>query len=982
MGNRRSAGHRVMLLAGIFATAVLLLGFGATAFAQDQQQEKPPEFKEEVTVTGTLIPRPTLEAMSPVTTMNVEDLAYQGTTRLEDMLTSLPQIFHGQNSTISNGASGTATIDLRYLGPVRTLVLIDGKRAPAGDPGAISPDLNFIPAALVKRVDVLTGGASATYGADAVAGVVNFILDRDFEGVKVGLMGGGYEHNNDAKFMQGINRDAGYTYPTGQAWDGGNFDAYTAFGGNFADGKGHATLYIDYRKTAADLKARRDYLTCSDTGYGAYCGGSSTIPNGRFRIYTPDYRHKLGDYTLNPETGVLEPYAGQYVYNYAPKNYMQRPDIRWAGGAFLNYEWNKHFQAYGDVMMMDDQSDAQIAESGSFGRFMTINCNNPMLSAAEVAAFCTSHGYGPNDMAPIAINRRGVEGGGRSDNLSHESFRLTLGLKGEIDKVWSYDVYGLDAQTRKPEVYKNDYSYPHIQDAIVVDGDPNDPSTWHCRSGNPACVPWDVFKLNGVTKAALAYASIPLVSIATVRTQVLSGKVTADLKDYGIAFPSASEGIGLALGTEYRTEYLDYSPDQNYIEGNGAGQGAKSPAVNGSYHVKEAFIELNVPIVQGAAGAKDLSLDLGYRYSDYTNNGGYGTWKVQGSWAPSADLKFRAGVNRATRAPNINELFSPSVVGISGGYSSDPCSNAPGGTPKWTLAQCVNTGVPADQYGHVDNNPAGQYNGRFAGTPTLKPEVADTKTLGVVFTPTGVSGFTAAFDYYQIKVNDVITVLPPGSILAVCANTGDPTLCAMIHRDSAGTLWGDNGYIDQPTGNYGHLEVEGVDANLTYTLPMGQSVLSFNMMGSYLMHSKNTNIFVNYDCAGYFGETCGDPSPKWRHLFRATLDMGTASLSLAWRYVGVVKNDEFNPSPDLNSPGDFADIKSVGSDRMTAYNFIDLAASLKVSKVTQFTVGVNNIADKTPPYAFGSSVADYGPGFHGTYDPYGRYIHGSVNFTF
>ena len=259
MRHTRSGGVRLALLGGILVTAIVLVGYGGTAMAQEQPQEQPKtQVKEEVVVTGTLIPRPTLEAMAPVSTVEVEEVGYRGLTRLEDLLTIMPQVFAAQNSTIANGASGTATIDLRNLGAVRTLVLLDGVRLPAGDSGAVSPDLNFIPAALLKRVDILTGGATAVYGADAVAGVVNFIVDKDFTGTKIMLAGGGYQHSNNNDVAQAALNAKSFYVPGSSVYDGGNFEATVSLGGKFADGKGHGSVYVDYRKTSALLKRYRD----------------------------------------------------------------------------------------------------------------------------------------------------------------------------------------------------------------------------------------------------------------------------------------------------------------------------------------------------------------------------------------------------------------------------------------------------------------------------------------------------------------------------------------------------------------------------------------------------------------------------------------------------------------------------------------------------------------------------------------------------
>jgi outer membrane receptor protein involved in Fe transport len=269
----------------------IIVGAGGVATLQVQMQSA---VREEVTVTGTLIPRPTLEAMSPVTTMDVEAITYAGNTRLEDMLTTLPQIFSAQNSTVSNGSSGTATINLRNMGSVRTLVLIDGQRMPAGDAIAVAPDLNFIPAGLVKRVDLLTGGASSTYGADAVAGVVNFIVDKDFEGIRAGIYGGGYNHDNNDQTSRDINAPRNFVVPEGMATDGGQFEAYVSLGGKFAEGKATDRLPglpqgAALRRTAATTPTARsgrsaavDWPVAARPRAGPAASGPTTGAAGRW----------------------------------------------------------------------------------------------------------------------------------------------------------------------------------------------------------------------------------------------------------------------------------------------------------------------------------------------------------------------------------------------------------------------------------------------------------------------------------------------------------------------------------------------------------------------------------------------------------------------------------------------------------------------------------------------------------------------------
>jgi len=976
MRHTRSGGVRLALLGGILVTAFVLVGFGATAMAQEQQQEQPKtQVKEEVVVTGTLIPRPTLEAMAPVSTVEVEEVGYRGLTRLEDLLTVMPQVFAAQNSTIANGASGTATVDLRNLGAVRTLVLLDGNRLPAGDRYAISPDLNFIPAALLKRVDILTGGASATYGADAVSGVVNFIVDKEFTGTKIMLAGGGYQHSNNNDVAQAALNAKNFYVPGSSVYDGGNFEATVSLGGKFADGKGHGSAYVDYRKTSALLKKYRDYTACAfaQGGSGPICGGSGTIPNGRFLVFDTNY-NQTGNYTLDEATGnTFRKRLSTDVYNYGAVNFMQRPDVRWAGGGFVNYEWNKNFEGYASVMLMDDYTDAQIAPSGNFGTTTLLNCDNPMLSPDQYQKICVNSGYGPNDMANVTIMKRNVEGGPRVDQITHTSFRLQAGLKGDLGGSWAYDVYGLHAETRVPEVYTQDLSSTRMQDALIVDGDRNDPSTWHCRSGNAGCVPWNLFKIGAVTQEQLAYIQLPLLSNTNLRTQLVSGKVTGDL----FTIPSAVSAVALAVGAEYRKELMSYYPDAAYQAGDASGQGGARVPVSGDYSVQEVFVEALIPLIQGASLAKDLSLELGYRYSDYTTTGTASTWKAMGNWAPTAGFKFRAGVNRATRAPNIVELFTPQAIDLAG--SRDICA---GENPTYTKEQCLLTGVPLDRYGKILENPADQYNDLYGGNPNLKPEIADTQTFGIVLTPTGTT-LMVALDYFDIKIADTIGTLAPDDVIQACATTGNPTLCSLIHRDRAYTLWlYPEGYTEDTNQNVGKREAEGIDANFNWSLPAGNSFFSFNLIGSYTMTSYiNTGLF-EYDCVGYFGDQCVGPVPEWRHLFRASWETGPIVLTLAWRYISAVKNDDLSPNAFLGDPGNVENLTINNVANFPAFNYFDLAFSWRFHPAVQFLIGVNNIMDVEPPLAAGMQDNDYGPGYYGAYDPYGRYIHAALNFNF
>jgi outer membrane receptor protein involved in Fe transport len=421
----------------------------APAFAADDPA--PNTTVTEVVVTGSRIPHPNLTSVSPLTTVGSQDVKLQGVQNLEDLVNSLPQAFASEGVMLSNGSTGTATVNLRNLGDKRTLVLIDGKRVQPGDTAAITPDLNFIPAALVDRVDIVTGGASAVYGSDAVAGVVNFIMKKDFEGLRIDVQYGFDQHNqHNGQIDKAVHNSAtlvgnNINLPTGSVTDGARTTVTIVGGANSADGNGNVTFYMNYQNTEAVLEKSRDFTACAlATNTGSvfqYCGGSSTAYPGRFTINNnanPNHGHS---YTFD-SNGVVRPFTNGDLYNFAPLNYLQRPDERYTAGEFSHYQLNPHIDLYSSFMFMHDESDAQIAGSGAFfGSPYSINCgNNPLLTATEQSTFCAGIANGAT--TPVEIGRRDVEGPGRISDNTHFDYRMVIGAKGEIADGWNYDVYG------------------------------------------------------------------------------------------------------------------------------------------------------------------------------------------------------------------------------------------------------------------------------------------------------------------------------------------------------------------------------------------------------------------------------------------------------------------------------------------------------------------------------------------------------------
>ncbi len=952
------------------------VALASAATAPALAQEEIPEALEEIVTTGTRIPvDANLVASSPVTTVDASELTFTGVARVEDLVNDMPQLVPELTATDSNGSTGTATLDLRGLGSARTLVLVNGHRMGFGDPTVPSPDINQIPGNLVERVEILTGGASSTYGSDAVSGVVNFIMKSDFEGFAFDYQISGYRHDNDNGAAQAAIDAAGFEQAPSNPTDGEMRNYNVVIGVNSPDGRGNVTGYVGYRDIKAVRHSERDYSACALGGENppiGDCRGSSTIPTASFRDFAAT---NPIDLTLDLATGDFIPRAG-LAYNYGPPNYFQRPDERYTGGVFGHYEIQPGFEGYAEFMFMDDRSLAQIAPSGTFFNNTNLNCDNPLMSNQQLAAIGCPGGVPSAATVPIYVGKRNVEGGPRFDDLKHNSNRMLVGFRGDIGENWGFDVYFNTSRLRYSEVYNNDLSITNIIRALDVI---TDPSTGQpaCRSfvsgDDPNCVPYNVFQPNGVTQAALSYIDLPLYSTADLEMDVGVGYITGDLTDYGVVLPTAEDGVNVVLGFQYGDENFVYDLDQNYNSGNAAGQGGATADVSGAILRKEWFAEARVPLVQDRPGFQDLSLDMRYRYSDYDIGIDANTYSFGVAYSPVDALKVRASFNRAVRAPNITELFQPQTIGLWQG--TDPCAGA---TPSLTEAQCALTGVPAGAYGGVPANPADQYNGLFGGNPNLDEETSDSITVGFLLTPEGVlDGLTLSVDYWNIEVEDAISTVDPEFIINQCGMTGDATFCGLIRRSPAnGNVWVGSGpnapRVSATNVNIGFFEVEGIDINGTYSFEVGDHAIDLSLRGTVLSKwddQPQPGSDIN-DCVGKWGGACGRPRPEWKHVASARWGTPIQGLSFngAWRYISSM--DEFERS--RFNPGSASYFDLAGQ-----YSF-DLAGG-----TAQITAGINNVLDEEPEFHGLLNTAPYSNAntIPGTWDPLGQYWFLGVNYT-
>ncbi len=984
---------------------------------------------QEVVVTGSRIPQPGLTSTSPLTVVNDQEIKLEGTTNVEDLINNLPQAAAEQTSQASNGATGTATADLRGLGSNRTLVLIDGKRLMPGDPTLPVADLNNIPAQLVDRVEVTTGGASAIYGSDAVAGVVNFVMKRDFQGVRLDAQGGFFQTDNSGNnsirsAITNFNQTTSNPISIpGSVTDGRKIDVTGIIGINAPDGKGNVTGYVEYRNLQPVTQNTRVGSACglSTVGSGAQfangvynydthvCQGSSNSAYGRFTntgIISPTGTvlasgaagltaagAHVGSLSDNPNgSATFVPYSGALAYNFGPLNYFQRTDDRYTAGYFAHYAVNTMFDLYSDFMFNDDHTFAQIAPSGAFqgtgsngGSTLQVNCNNPLLSAAQQTSLCGTFAGTANEAQLTAGYRYALAGGPRTDDLRHTEYKIDVGSRGDLGQGWNYDAYYQYGTSIFSEEYLNDVSVSRLQNALIVD-----PTTGACTTG-AGCVPANLFQYGALSKAAVGYTSVPGFQEGQNIEQVISASLTGDLGQYGVKSPLATDGVGLALGGEYRRENLVFNTDEEFSSGDLSGQGGPRIGNSGTFDVYELFGEIRVPIVQDLPFVKNFSFDGAYRYSDYSTAGITDTYEAQLNYAVDRNIAFRGGYNRAVRAPNVNELFTAQAVGLFGG--NDPCS---GTTPNASLAACARTGVTAAQYGNIQQCPASQCSELTGGNPHLAPEKSDTYTVGLVFTPTFFRGFTLTVDYFDIQVKGLIQAGVGGAdvTLSQCLASGSPVYCNLIHRDSNGDLFGNTGYVVATETNTGFLRTEGADFEANYRFRLSDFHLPMSVpdIGAFTLNSVSTYTYEyidqpvsgggTYNCAGLYGtDKCNAlsaPIPRLRTKTRLTWSPPYPfTLSLQWRHINGLRFDGDSSNPFLSTVTSEG-VLDTADAKLPSVDYMDVSATFRIKDGIVARAGVNNVLDTNAPITdsnvFPGSGPPFGNGntFPGLYDALGR----------
>jgi outer membrane receptor protein involved in Fe transport len=971
-----------LLASTIISGFAASFAFAGLAAAQEPAPAAPAaeaSGEEEVVVTGSRIKQPGLTSVSPVTTVGSEEIRKQQKTDVEQIIRELPASLPGDNASVNNGTAGVTSVNLRGLGPQRNLVLLDGKRmVPYSVDGIV--DLSSIPLALIERIDVVTGGASAVYGSDAISGAVNFILKKDFEGVALDS-----------------------TYSITDSGDGNTVSVSGTVGAGFDDGKGNVTLSANYTNRQGVLLGQRDYGRFAiATGTGAVGGGSGTSIPSRFLFRIPGgFGITAGSKSLTSDgaTGTFGPAGG--VFNFNPFNYFQTPQDRYSFLASGYYEVAPNVEFYMRAVFANTKVRQQVAPSGLFANSFDINLTNPYLPLAArnqiITAYNAYRAANPTvtlrsigvtdnnnnntvdaaDYVNLTVSRRTTELGARSTTFDNNAYQLTAGFRGSLDDNWDWDISYQHGKTARSQLNAGYVNLDAAQEALLAS------STTTCLSGNASCVPLNVF---GLPEGSISAAQANFISGFALLNQeytqdIVSASIAGELG--GIQSPWATDPLAVAFGLEYRQEKGSSNPDQCLLTACLGGLGGASPPVAGGYDVYEAFGEARIPILQDLDGAQLLQLELGFRIADYSATGQNTTWKVGLEYAPIEELRFRGMIQRAVRAPNVTEIATPVTSGLDDA-AEDPCSGTLTTGNAALRALCVYTGVNPAFFGSIPDINAGQVNAFFGSDPLNlpSPETADTQSFGLVWTPdfgdsSSIRNFAMSIDYYKISIDDFIGNVTAQEILDGCYIGGDLALCDRIVRVNS-NLIADGSGIQEYTTNLVNLKAEGIElaANFSVDLSDEWGTLDFSFNGNYYLKNEfqSLSTIPVVECVGVYGKSCGNPTSDFRFQQRTTWTMGDWQVTYLWRYLSGVS---IEPGQQSVTFADFENIE--------AYHYFDLGASYQVLEEVGLTLNISNIFDKQPPIV-GNDTATTSSGSGNTlpsvYDTLGRTYALGINVRF
>lgn len=954
----KSLSKREHLLATSMIAGFTMLTSAGIAQAQDQAEETTEV--SQIVVTGSRIARQDYKSSSPIVTVDAQDIQATGSVTIDSLMNDLPQFTPSISSTSNNPSNGgQANLDLRSLTPKRTLVLVNGRRlVPSNSDG--SADVNLIPAALIRNVETISGGASAAYGSDAIAGVANFILNDQFEGAQI-----------DAQYGVTDRSD-------------GTTQSYTlTVGGNFADDRGNAVISIN--------RSTRDLIFNSAREFSAISGASGTTPMGSVVFDStnlPDadvVRGYFGDSALSltgafgfnndgtvfshskalnfkPSDGIQ--YTGfytpgsTYAFNTGALNYLSLPMERWNVYSSAKYTLNDNVEFYGDALFNQYTASQELAATPAASTTgFRAPSTNPFIPA-DLKAFLDSRA---NPNASFQLNKRFTDLGGRHAEYDYSVYQLTGGVRGQVPhSSWTYDLYAQYGRVSNIETQTGNVSRSAVQTLL----DAADGGASICEGGfNP-------FGENAVSAECLNYIGRTSRTVTTVEQSVLEGTLQ------GKAFDLPAGEVLVALGAQYRENSYVYASDPSlarinprtpHLGADGLPDGGTiggveiagfnaADSVNGSVNSIDLFGEALIPVLANLPFIQSLDLTLGYRYSDYSSIGGTQAYRADIDWEIVNGVRVRGGFNRAVRAPSIGELYSPAGVNFpaignasltSGG--GDPCDVTGmyrnGADKDKVRSLCLAQGISSaviDTYTFEND----QTNGWSGGNIDLEEETADTWSLGLVyqsqFQSPWFSRLSASLDYYSIEIENVISSISISDALSGCFNgTGENpnydasnSYCQQFSRDP------NNGNIIdaiENLDNLGVLKTSGVDLQVDWGIDLidvggpDWGTIGVNAVVGWLGSREDSVVAggAMIDRKGTISDDFGNTFPEWKSLVSVSWAHGPFTATTRWRRVG--------------------EMTIYGSeDTLDATHYFDLSGSWAINDVVSVRGGVNNLLDQEP----------------------------------
>lgn len=1032
------------LPAGVFAQtapAPATPASTATAAADDASTET-------LVVTGSRIRRPNLESTVPIVSIAGEEFFQTGSISVGDTLNDLPQLrstVSQQNSTSGLGLRGVNLLDLRGLGPARTLVLVNGRRHVAGgllNNQGVSPDINTFPTDLIERVDIITGGNSSIYGSDAIAGVVNFVLKQDFDGVQV-------------RGQSGISKygDAGNQYVSG------------LIGKNFADGRGNVALNVEYAHQERFYSANRanirqnDGFVIVDTDPAGSVNGSDGIPDRLFfrdirsstiaRGGRASIRQSLTNPTCGADAvggvftcgllfepgGALVPQTGDrvgvgpngsYIGGNGYRNgrdtnlLVLSPDVERINVNLIGkFEVSPAFVPFVEAKYVradafGSQSGPLFMQGATIGAQERPRVDNPYLSTEarnlltqQLLATTTnanpSQGTTANlSAAALATQRAAINAGTfrfdlqknweelgvRDENIRRETYRAVVGVRGDFNDDWNYEVSLNYGEHREVNVIQSnintqrfllamDAARDPVTNAIVCRSKFDPAAAGTDRAGNAAvlaadvaaCVPINPFGDGSVTQAARQYLTVDSRATSDLTQFVASGFVAGDLSQL---FELPGGPIGFAAGAEYRKETVAYDLDATTKAGY-AFYNAIPALVAPAFEVKEAFAEISVPILKDVPLFQELTLTGSGRVSDYNNAVGT-VWTYAGGvdWSPVRDLRFRAAYSRAIRSPALRDLFAAQGQNFAPA-PNDPCSarNIATGTST-RAANCTAAGRPAN-YDFVYTSSLEIISG---GNPGLKEEKSTSITLGGVYSPSFIPGLSLTVDYYDIEVKDVIQSVSAQNILNSCYDAADlnNVFCGLIKR--AGVGGGPRG--EQPFRvlegsllvsaiNYAKRTARGIDTQLSYRQSFDWGSAGFRALWVRSLERNNFEIPTDPGRINRVLGELGDPENEIN--LNANVTFGNVTFGYQMRWIDGMYLNTFEDFNELQGRAP-ENADWAGFQKYPAVSYHDLRVAFDATKQVNVYFGVDNVGDKKAPLGL-TGVGDGS----GIYDVRGRYLY-------